>query len=77
MTPQDIFEYKLNWKPRAYTVRLHSDLHIEGKDWCRKNCERWEWSMNSYTNVYEHTFLFEKEQHGKEFEKQWPKFINQ
>jgi hypothetical protein len=76
MTPIEIFEYKNRWKP-GYSVRLHSDLVIEGKNWCRRNCERHQWSMTDYTNVYEHTFHFELEDQGKEFETQWPKFINQ
>ena len=76
MTPIEIFEYKNRWKP-GYTVRLHSDLVNEGKTWCRRNCERHQWSMSDYTNVYEHTFHFEIAEKGKEFEKQWPKFINQ
>jgi hypothetical protein len=33
--------------------------------------------MNSWTNVYEHTFLFEKEEHAVEFSQQWPEFTNQ
>jgi len=37
----------------------------------RKNLKRWEWSMTAYTGVYEHTFLFEKEEHAKEFSKIW------
>jgi len=77
MTPQETFEYKLNWKPNAYCVRLHSDLDWQGKDWCRKNLQRHQWSMDTYTNVYEHTFFFENEIHGKEFETLWPKFTNQ
>ena len=76
MTPIEIHEYKLRWKP-GYTVRLHSDLVNEGKTWCRRNCERHEWSMSTYTDVYEHTFHFEHQDHGKKFETQWPKFINQ
>ena len=60
MTPLEIHEYKLRWKP-GYTVRLHSDLVNEGKTWCRRNCERHQWSMSTYTDVYEHTFHFEKE----------------
>ena len=34
MTPIEIFEYKLKWKP-GYTVRLHSDLGLQGKDFCK------------------------------------------
>lgn len=78
MTPQEVFEYKLKWKPNGHTVRLHSDLDWKGKDWCRKNLERHQWSMDTYTDVYEHTFFFEKEEHAKQFENQFDKkFVNQ
>jgi hypothetical protein len=76
MTPIEIHEYKLRWKP-GYTVRLHSDLDWRGKDWCRKHLERHQWSFEKWTNVYEHTFCFENEEHGKQFEKLWPEFTNQ
>jgi len=59
MTPQEIFEYKNNWKSDSFQVDVHSDLHVQCKDWCRKNLNRWEWSMDTYTNVYAHTFHFE------------------
>jgi len=58
MTPQEIFEYKNTWKP-GFTVRLHSDLVIDGKTWCRRQLQRHQWSMTEYTDVYEHTFHFE------------------
>jgi len=77
MSPLEIFEYKQRWKPNAYSVRLHSDLDWQGKDWCRKNLERHQWSMDTYTNVYEHTFFFEDPDCGKQFEQLWPNFTNQ
>ena len=67
-TPQDIFEYKLKWKDKASVVPFHSDIHWWAKDWCRKNLQRWQWSMTTYTAPYEHTMLFEKAEHAKEFE---------
>lgn len=76
MTPIEIFEYKIRWKP-GYSVRLHSDLVDKGKTWCRQNCERHQWSVTTYTNVYEHTFHFEHPDDGMIFETIWPKFINQ
>jgi len=66
MTPQEIAEYKANWKP-GFIVKLHSDLDWKGKDWCRKNLERHQWSMSSYTDIYEHTFHFENEEDYIEF----------
>jgi len=59
MTPQEIFEYKNNWKPEGFQVDVHSDLDVQCKDWCRKNLNRWEWSMDTYTDVYSHSFYFE------------------
>ena len=57
MTPVEISEYKLGWKP-GYTVKLHSDLVDLGKTWCRRRLQRHEWSMTEWTDVYEHTFHF-------------------
>ena len=76
-TPIEIFEYKRAWRSNACSVRLHSDLDWQGKDWCRKNLERWQWSFDTYTDVYEHTFWFESKEHAEQFEKLWPKFTNQ
>ena len=76
-TPTEIFEYKQSWRAKAHKVRLHSDLDIKGKDWCRRNLERWQWSMDTYTNVYEHTFLFEHEEDSLEFSSLWPEYTNQ
>jgi hypothetical protein len=64
--PIDIFEYKNNWKP-GFTVKLHSDWTDKGKTWCRRKLERHEWSMTSWTNAYEHTFHFEKEENAQQF----------
>jgi hypothetical protein len=76
MTPQEQHDYKLKWLP-GYPVRLHSDLDVQGKTWCKRNVERHQWSFTTYTNVYEHTFHFELEEHAKLFAEQWPRFINQ
>ena len=58
MTPQEIAEYKMRWKP-GYQVDVHSDLDVQCKHWCRSNLNRWEWSMDTYTDVYSHSFHFE------------------
>jgi hypothetical protein len=67
MTPQEIFDYKLRWKP-GYTVALHSDLDVEGKKWCRRNLQAHQWSFTSWTAVYEHTFCFEDKIVAQNFE---------
>jgi len=79
MTPLEIAEYKQRWmsKEETHSVRLHSDLDTQGKTWCRRNLERWQWKMNTYTNVYEHTFFFELEEHAELFAQQWPEYTNQ
>ena len=77
MTPQEIAEYKSKWKMDTNNaVRLHSDLDWKGKDWCRRNLERHQWSMTTYTDFYEHTFLFEHEDNAIEFANQWPEYTN-
>ena len=75
MTPQEIFEYKQRWKPNSYSIRVHSDLDAQCKDWCRRNCNRWEWSCDTYTNVYEHTFHFELDAHAGDFERKFKRWV--
>jgi hypothetical protein len=78
MTPQEISEYKMRWmRGNPHPVRLHSDLDTEGKTWCRRNLERHWWKMDTWTNVYEHTFYFENSEHAKLFGQQWPEYTNQ
>ena len=76
MTPIEIFEYKNKWKPNAFVVDVHSDLDVQCKTWCRKNLNRWEWSMDTYTYVYAHTFYFEEEQAAEEFKHKFKDWIN-
>lgn len=75
MTPQEISDYKMRWKP-GIQVDVHSDLDVQCKTWCRKNLSRWEWSMNVYTYVYAHTFYFEHAIHAEEFKKQFKEWID-
>jgi len=64
-------------RENPHPVRLHSDLDTEGKTWCRRNLERHWWKMDTWTNVYEHTFYFENSEHAKLFGQQWPEYTNQ
>lgn len=66
VTPQEIFEYKLAWKP-GFAVDVHSDLDVQCKNWCRRHLERWEWSVSVYTDVYSHTWHFEKLEYANDF----------
>ena len=75
MTPQEISDYKMRWRP-GYTVDVHSDLDVQCKDWCRKNLNRWEWSMDTYTYVYAHTFCFEQEEHAQQFRTKFAEWID-
>jgi hypothetical protein len=76
MTPQEIFEYKCAWKPNAYVVNVHSDLDIQCKDWCRRHLQRHEWSMDTYTYVYAHTFYFEHDLHAKMFIQEFKEWVD-
>lgn len=73
MTPQEIADYKQRWMStgKAYSVTIHEDLDIRGKDWCRKNLQRHQWSFRKYTDVYEHTFFFENNYMGQQFEQEF------
>lgn len=75
MTPQEIFDYKLKWRP-GHKVDVHSDLDIRCKDWCRRRLNRWEWSMDTYTDVYSHSFYFEHQEHADEFQSEFDSCIN-
>lgn len=78
MTPQEIAEYKMRWmanNPNA--VRLHSDLTDQAKTWCRRQLERYQWSMTTWTHVYEHTFFFESLEIAQNFEMEFKPFTNQ
>ena len=78
MTPIEIFEYKKRWAPRAYTVRLHSDLRSRGKEYCKTQMQKQQWDVNIYTNNYEDTYLFEYKQDADSFISHFdPKFVNQ
>jgi hypothetical protein len=74
MTPQEISEYKMKWRPGTI-VRIHSDLDWEAKQWCRKNLERHQWSMDTYTSVYEHSFFFENEDNAIKFANQFQQWV--
>jgi hypothetical protein len=73
MTPLEIFEYKFSWLP-GFVVTLHSDLELEGKRWCRKNIEQHLWSFTSYSDIYEHTFYFQKAEHAQQFEQEFSRW---
>ena len=74
-TPQEIWEYKRKWAACSYDVEVHSDLDVQCKDWCRRNLNRWEWSMDSYTDVYAHTFHFEQDLHAKTFARKFERWV--
>lgn len=77
MTPIEIFEYKQRWKQNSYSVRLHSDLEYEGKEYCRTQMFKQQWEFAKWTSVYEHTFFFEYEQDAKAFKKYFGQFADQ
>ena len=66
MTPQEVHDYKMNWMP-GYSIPVHSDKAMAAKDWCKANLEQHQWRLKTYTDVYEHTFYFERKSNAKEF----------
>ena len=78
MTTQEIFDYKMRWKP-GFTVTLHSDLDVKGKSWCRRNLEPQQWGFSPWTAVYQHTFYFESIYAAQNFEMEfhrWARSLN-
>jgi len=75
MKPIEVFEYKQKWKP-GYTVRLHSDLRTQGKEYCKVQMFKHQWDMTEYTDVYEDTFMFEHKLDAESFSAQWPEYTN-
>lgn len=60
MTPQDRFDYKLQWmKLNSNPVIVHSDNEFNAKQWCKTNLEQHQWHFSKYTDVYQDTFYFE------------------
>jgi hypothetical protein len=76
LTPVEIFEYKQRWKP-GYSVRLHSDVVDKGKAFAKRNCQKHQWSVTTWTNVYEHTFHFEYEESARKFKIAMGEFADQ
>jgi len=77
LLPVEIFEYKNRWKP-GYTVRLHSDLRMSAKDYCRVQMFQHQWDVAEYSYVYEDTYMFEHKLDADSFAAQWePRFVNQ
>lgn len=76
LTPLEISEYKRQWKPDAISVRIHSDLTDRAKTWCRRNLDRTQWSMDKWTDVYEHTFFFKDAMDAGSFLDEFRKWAN-
>jgi len=78
MTPLEIFEYKQRWRRDGggYSVRLHSDLGLQGKDFCKTMMAKHQWDMSGWTDVYEHTFHFESTQDAKMFKNKFKLFAD-
>lgn len=75
--PIEIFEYKQRWRRNGgYSVRLHSDLRGNGKDWCKTQLNREQWDFSQYTDNYEDTFHFEYKQDAASFKKQFIKYAD-
>lgn len=61
MMPRDIWEWKIQWLPNSFDVKVHIDIVPIAIDWCKANCEAWQWDLEKYTHPYHHTFMFENE----------------
>jgi hypothetical protein len=67
MTPVEVFEYKRQWMPGSF-VSVHSDMFGACKIWC-KTLAKEEWNVTVWSDVYEHTFHFERPEIAEDFKK--------
>ena len=77
MTPLEICDYKRVWFDSATEVRLHSDLRLHGIEWCKGHCAQWEFDFTLWTDIYEHTFIFEDSSIAQEFVAHFGEYANQ
>ena len=62
MTPLQIFDHKRKWMMgKHFEYETHTDLRSESFDWCKENCEKHQWSIKTFTDIYGDTFHFELE----------------
>lgn len=60
LTPQEIFEYKNNWKG-INTVQVDIDSYYWSKDYCKKNFVSHSWHIKRFTGQDDsHTVSFAK-----------------
>lgn len=73
MKPFEQFWYKQSWKP-GYVVKLHTDLQLEGKTWCKENIQAHRWYIEKHTESYYHSYHFELEKSALDFYNKWPEY---
>jgi len=77
MTPLEIFEYKQRWLSKGgHAVRLHSDLRVQGKDWCKVQLHKQQWDFKIWSDVYEDTFWFEYAQDALTFKNKFKQYAD-
>lgn len=52
----DIVEYNAQWKQNANAVEVDVTIDVDGKEWCRKRLDRYDWSFDTYSD--KNVFLF-------------------
>lgn len=73
MTPQEISDYKLKWRP-GIRVAIHSDLRSQAKDWCKLWLMPHHWTHVKWTGPYEDEFRFEKVRYAKGLVEKFPEY---
>lgn len=75
-SPQEIFEYRQRWmRYGGHPVKIHSDLRMQAKHWCKVQLFKQQWKIESFTNVYEDTFYFEHHQDANSFRSNFKEWI--
>ena len=67
MTPVEQWEYKRRWLPNGFGVSVHSDWDASYVRWLKDSLEPKYWYVNHFTDVYEHTYMFERSEDAELF----------
>jgi len=60
LTPQERWEYKLQWLKQPCRIDAPSDLKYDCMDWCRTHLDQHQYEYKPFTGPYYDSWLFEK-----------------
>lgn len=67
-TPQEISLIKMRWINDSHDVIFPSDHTSAAQQWCKHNCEPWEWMLEKWVHAYSHVMSFQNPVHAQDFQ---------